>query len=153
MRRICVALASSFAFVALVAVPGNAFAAHNGNSKAELTGTGDPDAQGTALVNYSKGEDDYNAQVLVFNLDPGETYEYRLRRTDGTEVTVCGDTANDQGTFTCSGQHIEFSGLGFTGAAVYDSSNTQVAAGGFPLDRRRGNCRDPDQAFSQCEHA
>jgi len=39
----------------LLAFAGVAGAAHNGNNKAELTGTGDPDATGQAIVNYREG--------------------------------------------------------------------------------------------------
>ena len=51
-----------------------ASAAHLGNNKAEIVGTGEPDATGQSVVNYRKGTHSFNASANVANLDPGETY-------------------------------------------------------------------------------
>ncbi len=58
----------------LLAFAGVAGAAHNGNNKAELAGTGDPDATGQAIVNYREGTGTFNGTLTVRNLDAGETW-------------------------------------------------------------------------------
>ncbi|MBA2360566.1 MAG: hypothetical protein H0V79_06480 [Actinobacteria bacterium] len=139
-------LITAFAALAVfaVAVP-TALAAHNGNNAAQLTGTGDPDAIGRAIVNYSEGRGDFNGTIMVQNLDPGETYSFFVR--GGTvETLVCSGEANDQGTFTCQEQHLLLPG--FTMAVVRDAAGVEVAKGTFD---RRGNCRDPDQGGSLCK--
>lgn len=120
-------------------------AAHNGNNKAELVGTGDPDATGQAVVNYREGTGTFNGTVTVRNLEPGETYTFMVRGATG-ETFICEDEANSVGTFTCSAQNLTLPGFG--SAAVRDSSGNEVATGVF---ERRGNCRDADQAGSQCK--
>ena len=121
-----------------------AVAAHNGNNRAAITGTGDPDATGQAVVNYSEGRGDFNGTITVRNLNPGETYSFYVRR--GTvEQLICSGEANDQGVFTCAEQLLPLNG--FSAAVVRDSQGVEVATGVFD---RRGNCRDPQQAGSQC---
>lgn len=129
---------------ALASVAGPAMAAHNGNNRAEITGTGDADATGRAIVNYSEGRGDFNGNIAVSNLTPGETYRFFVRR-GATETLVCSGVANSQGMFTCSEQHLPLPG--FVMAVVRDSAGVEVASGTF---ERRGNCRDPEQAGSLC---
>ena len=120
-------------------------AAHNGNNKAQLTGTGDPDAQGQAVVNYREGTGTFNGNITVQNLEPGETYTFLVRGATG-ETVICSADANSAGTFSCSAQDLTLPGFGT--AVVRDSAGTEVASGIFA---RRGNCRDADQAGSQCQ--
>jgi hypothetical protein len=124
---------------------GTAFGAHNGNNRAELSGTGDADALGVAIVNYSEGQGTFNGNITVSNLTPGSTYTFLVRGTSG-ERTICSGTADAAGTFTCSAQKLTLPGFGT--AVVRDSAGREVASGVFA---RRGNCRDEDQAGSQCE--
>jgi len=142
MTRFRTLLITAFAVFA-VAVP-TALAAHNGNNSAQLTGTGDPDATGKAIVNYSEGRGDFNGTINVKNLNPGETYSFFVRR-GATETLVCSGEANSQGTFTCQAQHLPLPG--FTMAVVRNAAGIEVASGTFA---RRGNCRDPQQAGSLC---
>ncbi len=121
----------------LLAFAGVAGAAHNGNNKAELTGTGDPDATGQAIVNYREGTGTFNGTITVRNLDAGETYSFFIRGATG-ETLICTGTANSSGVFTCSAQDLPLPGFGM--AVVRDSAGTEVATGVF---ERRGNCRDP----------
>jgi len=132
------------AFAAFAVAAPTAIAAHNGNNSAELTGTGDPDASGKAIVNYSEGRGDFNGTITVRNLNPGETYSFFVRR-GAAEQLICSDEANRQGTFTCQAQHLRLNG--FTMAVVRNAAGVEVAKGTF---ERRGNCRDPDQAGSLC---
>lgn len=143
MTRFRTLLITAFAVFA-VAVP-TALAAHNGNNSAQLTGTGDPDATGKAIVNYSEGRGDFNGSITVQNLNPGETYRFFVRR-GATETLVCSGEANSQGTFTCQAQHLTLGG--FTMAVVRNAAGMEVASGTF---ERRGNCRDPQQAGSLCD--
>lgn len=136
-------LITAFAVFA-VAVP-TALAAHNGNNSAQLTGTGDPDATGNAILNYSEGRGDFNGTTTVRNLVAGATYSFFVRRPNGAEVLVCSGEANSQGTFTCQAQHLTLPG--FTKAVVRNAAGVEVALGTF---ERRGNCRDPEQAGSLC---
>ncbi len=127
---------------------GTAFGAHNGNNRAELAGTTvEPDASGVAIVNYSEGQGTFNGNVTVSNLIPGATYTFAVRRGAGTTyTTICTGTADADGTFICSAQGLTLPG--FTTAVVLDAGGVEVARGVF---ERRGNCRDPEQAGSQCE--
>ena len=120
-------------------------AAHNGNNKASITGTGDPDATGQAIVNYREGTGTFNGSIAVKNLEPGETYTFLVRGATG-ETIICMDEANSSGTFTCSAQDLTLPGFGM--AVVRDGAGMEVATGTFD---RRGNCRDPQQGGSLCE--
>lgn len=131
-------------FAAFTVAAPTAIAAHNGNNSAELSGTGDPDASGKAIVNYSEGRGDFNGTITVQNLNPGETYSFFVRRM-GVEQLICSDEANSQGTFTCQAQHLRLNG--FAMAVVRNAAGVEVAKGTF---ERRGNCRDPEQNMSQC---
>ncbi len=124
---------------------GTAFGAHNGNNRAELSGTGDGDASGVAIVNYSEGQGTFNGNITVSNLAPSATYTFLVRGATG-ERTICSGTADAAGRFTCSAQGLTLAGFGT--AVVRDSAGLEVASGLFA---RRGNCRDADQAGSQCE--
>jgi hypothetical protein len=132
---------------ALFALAPSAQAAHLGNNKAELTGTGDPDATGQALINYSDGTGLFNGGASVANLNAGATYTYLVRRANGTEVAICSGTANLKGKFQCSESQVSIPAPGFTTAVIRDMAGTEVASGLF---ERRGNCREPDQAGSLC---
>jgi hypothetical protein len=125
-----------------------ASAAHFGNSKATLEGTGDSDAEGKSTVNFRKGTQSFNAAAMVSNLDAGETYVFLVRNAAGVEREVCRAEANSQGMFTCSAQDVLPDGFGLVSAVIWDAGGTEVA---FGLYDRRGNCRVPDQAGSQCE--
>lgn len=132
------------AFAALAVGAPTANAAHNGNNSAELSAKADPDASGKAIVNYSEGRGDFNATITVRNLVPNATYSFFVRRM-GVEQLICTDVADSQGTFTCQAQHLKLNG--FVMAVVRSSAGVEVASGTF---ERRGNCRDPEQAMSQC---
>lgn len=126
---------------------GTVLAAHNGNNRAFVSGTGDPDASGVAIVNYSEGTGKFNGNITVSNLEPGEAYTYSVLSPNGqVETTICSGTADAGGTFTCSAQKLTLGG--FLTAVVRDSAGVEVARGVFD---RRGNCRDAEQAGSQCE--
>jgi len=142
MKRFQLIFVAALALLAIGAT--TASAAHNGNNKAAITGTGDPDASGQAIVNYSEGRGDFNGTITVRNLNPGETYRFFVRGATG-ETLICSGVANTQGVFRCSEQHLVLPG--FTTAVVRDSAGAEVATGIFD---RRGNCRDPQQAGSQC---
>ena len=134
--------------VMLVTVLGTS-AAHNGNNKANLVGVyPETDATGQAIVNYREGTGTFNGTVTVRNLMPGETYEFYVTgAASGTAgVLICSGEATNGGTFTCSAQGLVLPG--FTTAEVREDDGTVVARGAF---ERRGNCRDPQQAGSQCE--
>ncbi|CAN5524422.1 hypothetical protein BH24CHL9_BH24CHL9_12920 [soil metagenome] len=141
-RRLLGAMTAGLLAVGLLG--GTALGAHKGNNRANLTGTGDPDASGHAIVNYSEGRGTFNGTITVADLVPGETYTFLVRLTG--EQVICSGTANSQGTFRCSEQHLVLSGFG--SAVVRDSGGVEVASGLFA---RRGNCRDPNQAGSQCK--
>jgi len=143
MTRFTALLIAAFAAFA-VAAP-TAIAAHNGNNSAELSGTGDPDASGKAIVNYSEGRGKFNGTITVQNLNPGETYRFFVQRGALAPQLICSDEANSQGTFTCQAQLLTLNG--FNMAVVRNAAGVEVAKGTF---ERRGNCRDPDQAMSQC---
>ena len=136
-------------FAAFGSLAGSASAAHNSNNRAELSGIGDPDASGQAIVNYSPGHGDFNGTVVVSNLTPGATYEFYLSRVRNgvlSETLVCTGVADSQGTFTCAAQH--FTSGGFTTAVVKNVAGATVASGTF---ERRGTCRDPEQMMHNCE--
>ena len=142
-------LAAFVAFSFAAAAP-TALASHNGNNAAELSGVGDSDATGRAIVNYSEGRGDFNGTITVRNLEPGETYSFFARfQSPGLPIEdtlICSGEANQQGTFTCQAQHLT---LGrFTTAVVLDADGDVMAAGAF---ERRGNCRDPEQFMTQCD--
>lgn len=138
------------AFVAFAVAAPTALAAHNGNNAAELSGTGDPDATGKAIVNYSEGSGDFNGTITVQNLEPGATYSFFARfQAPGfpiEDTLICSGEADLQGTFTCQAQHFTLGRFGM--AVVLDAAGDVVAAGTF---ERRGNCRDPEQFMTQCE--
>ena len=119
-------------------------AAHNGNNKASIAGTGDADATGNAIVNYREGTGTFNGSITVRNLAANGTYTFSVR-TPGPETVICSGEANGGGVFTCSAQDLTLPGFGM--AIVRDSTGAEVATGTFA---RRGNCRDPEQAGSQC---
>ena len=144
MRRFVAAGALSLAVLASLVGP--ASAAHNGNNRAEITGSADADATGQAIVNYSEGRGDFNANITVSNLTPGATYSFFVRSAAGVETLICTGVADSQGVFTCNAQHLTLGGFGR--AVVRDSAGVMVASGAFD---RRGNCRDPEQAGSLCE--
>ena len=127
--------------LAALAVTGTALAAHNGNNKAELSGVG----SGTALVNYSEGLGKFSGTVTVRGLAPNTSYSFTVTGASGIR-TICSGISNSSGTFTCSAQQLTLPGFGT--AQVRTSDGTVVASGTF---ERRGNCRDPEQAGSQCE--
>lgn len=141
-----------FVAVMLVAVvvsriASSASAAHNGNNRSVVSGTmADRDATGKAVVNYSEGQGAFNGTITVRNLEPGETYTFQVSgAASASGVDVCEGVANNQGTFTCSFQGMELPG--FTNVEVEDENNVVVESGLF---ERAGNCRDADQAGSQC---
>lgn len=139
--------AGALSLATLASTAGPAMAAHNGNNRAEITGAADLDATGRAIVNYSEGQGTFNGSITVSNLDPGATYSFFVRRgAAGVDMPICTDTASSQGVFTCSEQQLALGG--FTMAVVRDSAGAEVANGTFA---RRGNCRDADQAMSQCD--
>ena len=143
MKRLHLLVVVALALFAFGAT--TALAAHNGNNKAEITGTSDPDAGGQAIVNYSEGTGKFNGRITVRNLEPGETYQFFVRGPSG-ERLVCEGEANSQGVFTCNAQKLALPG--FAQAVVRDSAGMEDASGVFA---RRGNCRDPDQAGSLCK--
>jgi len=143
MKRLYLGFAVALALLAFGAT--TSLAAHNGNNKAEIAGTGDADAVGNAIVNYSEGRGTFNGTITVQNLAPGETYTFLVRRMT-TETTVCTGVASAEGVFTCQAQGLALPG--FVQAVVRDSAGVEVASGAF---ERRGNCRDPDQGGSLCE--
>lgn len=126
---------------------GTASAAHNGNNKATLSGSGtELDASGQSIVNYREGTGTFNAKVSVTNLVPGAVYTFLVRApSGGAETVVCSGTASAQGTFSCSEGDIRLPG--FATAVVRDAAGIEVASGVY---ERRGNCRDPQQAGSRC---
>ena len=131
--------------LAALAVTGTALAAHNGNNKAELSGVG----TGTAVVNYSKGQGTFNGTVTVSGLMANTGYSFFVTGAGaGAEGRlICSGTSNSSGTFTCSAQRLRLPG--FTTAQVRTTTGGTVVASG--VFERRGNCRDPEQAGSQCE--
>lgn len=137
--------AMTFLLAMLVSTVSIGTAAHNGNNRAEIVGPGDPDASGRAIVNYREGTGTFYGSITVRNLNPGDTYTFLVRGAMGEQV-ICSGEANDQGVFTCSEQNLTLNGFGT--AVVRDSTGAEVASGVF---ERRGNCRDRDQAGSQCE--
>lgn len=116
--------------------------AHNGNNKAELTDA----ATGTAIVNYSEGTGTFSGTVNTDGLDAGTyTFQVSLNGTNTTEI--CEFTVSEDGTREgCSATGLELPG--FNRAEIAAEDGTIVASGTFA---RRGNCRDADQAGSQCE--
>lgn len=142
-RRLLSAITVGLLGVSLFA--GTALAAHNGNNRAVLTGTGDADASGVAIVNYSEGQGTFNGNITVDNLVAGATYRFFVRGATGEQL-ICAGIADSSGTFTCSEQKLTLNGFGR--AVVRNAAGVEVAVGTFA---RRGNCRDADQAASQCE--
>jgi hypothetical protein len=131
---------SGVAMLGLAAMP--AQAAHEGNNRAELSGS----AAGTALVNYAKGNGSWTAGARVAGLAPG-TYTFTVTSPNGmTVMPVCTFEADGRGTDGCSAR-LEVLG-GFATAEIRDAGGTVVSSGRFD---RRGNCREADQAGSQCE--
>ena len=134
--------------VLVMGVTPTASAAHNGNNKAVIAGTTDIDATGKAVVNYSEGQGTFNGTITVRNLIAGATYTFQVSGTAASTpgVNVCTGVANSQGTFTCGFQSTALPG--FATAEVEDVNGNVVATGTFD---RGGNCRDADQAGSQCD--
>ncbi len=129
--------------LAALAVTGTALAAHNGNNKAAISGAGG--VTGVAVVNYSEGQGTFNGTITVQGLAANTAYSFTVTGALGTS-TICSGISNSSGTFTCSAQKLVLNGFGT--ANVRTSDGTSVASGTF---ERRGNCRDPEQAGSQCE--
>ncbi len=149
MRRLILGLGGLAMMLTLVmGSMSSASAAHLGNNKAAIVGTGDPDATGQSVVNYRKGTGSFNASANVSNLEPGETYTFLVRSMAGEERFICEAEANMQGTFQCSAQNVLPDEFGLTEAVIQDADGMEVAAG---LYDRRGNCRAPDQGASQCD--
>lgn len=142
MRRPLIVVTLATATVAVVA--GSALAAHNGNNRAELTGAG----SGIAIVNYSEGTGTFNGAIRVSGLAPNTAYAFYVAGAGAGTAgrLICSDTSDGAGNFTCSEQHLSLPG--FASAQLRTASGTVVVAGLF---ERRGNCRDPDQAGSQCD--
>lgn len=131
--------------LAALAVSGTALAAHNGNNKAELTGAGG--VTGSAVVNYSEGRSTFNGNITVSGLAPNTAYSFFVNGAGSTPGRlICSGTSDSSGTFTCSAQKLTLPG--FASAELRTSSGAVVASGVFA---RRGNCRDPEQAGSQCQ--
>jgi len=132
--------------LAALAVTGTALAAHNGNNKAELSGAGG--VTGVAVVNYSEGQGTFNGTITVQGLAPNTSYSFSVTGAGAGAAgrLICSDTSNSTGTFTCNAQGLTLPG--FTTAQVRTSGGAIVASGTF---ERRGNCRDPQQAGSQCK--
>ena len=144
-RRLLSAITIGLLGVSLFA--GTALGAHNGNNRAVVTGTGDADATGIAIVNYSEGQGTFNGNITVDNLVAGAAYTFLVRSPNGvSEQVICSGTADSDRTFTCAAQKLALNG--FARAVVRDAAGVEVAVGTF---ERRGNCRDADQAGSQCE--
>lgn len=146
MRRIMLLVALTL--LAMGAIAGTASAAHFGNNQAKLSPKADPNATGQAIVNYSDGRGTFNGTTTVRNLSPGETYTFvvRLGGNEASDQVICSGEANRQGVFRCSEQDLALAG--FDEAVIEDAAGNDVASGIFA---RRGNCREPDQAGSQCE--
>lgn len=129
----------------------SAFAAHESNNYAELTGV--DGVTGKAHVNYVKGTEGWSSTVSVFGLAPGD-YVFAVRRTAaGAYQTVCAFTADGRGRDGCSDQDADL--LGFTegvivrdanGNGIADPGEVAVASGVF---ERRGVCREPDQTGAE----
>jgi hypothetical protein len=129
-------------------IPQTASAAHLGNSKAGLVGTGDGDASGMSVVNYRKGTESFNASVSLTNLAPNATYTFLVRNAAGVERFICSAATNQQGRLSCNAQDVLPDGFGLARAVVRDAAGNEVAVGVY---ERTGNCRAPEQAGSQCE--
>lgn len=115
--------------------------AHNGNNKATLEG----DATGNAIVNYSEGRGTISGTVRTDGLEPGD-YTFQVSLGGVNPQAICEFTVSeDGGRVVCSENGLELDG--FSQAEIADDG-TVVASGTF---LRRGNCRDADQAGSQCE--
>ncbi len=141
MKRSLVAIA--IAAVALLGIASPASAAHFGNNKAALVGDG---VTGTAIVNYSEGTGTFNGSARVSGLEEG-TYTFQVVSPDGQTATpICTFTADGNGTDGCSATGLTLGG--FATAEIADANGEVVADGTF---ERRGNCRDADQAGSQCK--
>ncbi|MBA2331900.1 MAG: hypothetical protein H0V94_03820 [Actinobacteria bacterium] len=131
--------------LAALAFSGTALAAHNGNNKAELTGAGG--VSGTAIVNYSEGQGTFNGTITVNGLAPNTSYSFFVNGAASSPGRlICSGTSDSSGTFTCNAQKLTL--LGFASAELRTSGGAVVASGVF---ERRGNCRDPEQAGSQCQ--
>ncbi|MEO5634358.1 hypothetical protein [Gaiella sp.] len=131
--------------LAALAVTGTALAAHNGNNKAELSGVG----TGTAVVNYSEGQGTFNGTVAVSGLAANTDYSFYVTGAGAGAAgrLICSGVSTNSGAFACSEQKLPLPG--FTTAQVRTTiGGTVVASGTF---ERRGNCRDPEQAGSQCK--
>lgn len=140
MRRLALA---SFVVMMVGAMASPALAAHNGNNMAELSGpTG---ATGSAIVNYSEGTGTFNSSVNTSGLEPG-AYSFTVSLNGGSVQLICNFVVDGSSREGCSDQ--DRSLAGFNRAEIRDASGSVVASGLFA---RRGNCRDANQAGSQCE--
>jgi len=100
---------------------------------------------GTAVVNYSEGTGTFNGTTRVSGLEPDTGYTFRVNGPAGPQ-TICTFTTDANGTGGCSEQGLTLGGFGR--AEIVDKGGVVVASGSFD---RRGNCRDADQAGSQCK--
>lgn len=135
-------VAASTAALLVPALP--ASAAHEGNNFADLVGEG----TGTATVNYVKGREDeeWTGRASVIGLDAGD-YTFTVTSPNGqVTTTVCSFTATGTGAAGCSNSSFDVGG--FLTAEIRDEAGDVVASGTF---ERRGNCREPEQAGTQCE--
>jgi hypothetical protein len=133
----------------LLALP--ASAAHNGNNRADLAGDG---ITGRSVANYIAGSDKgageshthgFNVSAQVRGLDAG-AYTLQVRSPNGQVVTpVCDFVATGRGSAGCQ-ENLDLGG--FLTAEIADAAGTVVASGVYD---RAGNCRDPQQAGTQCE--
>lgn len=140
MKRLAV---GAFILMMVGAMASPALAAHNGNNKAALSGpTG---ATGDAIVNYSEGTGTFSSTVNVSGLAPG-SYTFTVSLNGNNVQIICGFVVDGSGRSGCSDQDRALAG--FNRAEIRDASGAVVASGDFA---RRGNCRDADQAGSQCE--
>jgi hypothetical protein len=132
--------------VGVVALAAPAFAAHNGNNYAELTGVQGTDViTGTAVINYSEGQGTFNSTLNASGLDAGD-YRFTVNGPAGVQE-ICTFTVSGGGRQGCSAQDQALGGFG--SAQIREAgSGAIVASGTF---ERRGNCRDPQQGGSQCE--
>ncbi len=128
-----------------LAVTGTALAAHNGNNKADLSGAGG--VTGVAVVNYSEGQGTFNGTITVQGLAPNTSYSFYVTGAGAGAAgrLICSDTSNSTGTFTCNAQGSPCPG------SRPPRCGRAAARSLRAVFERRGNCRDPQQAGSQCK--
>ena len=139
MKRTIV-VSTLLVLTALTLLAGPASAAHNGNNQATLTTAGTE--VGNAIVNYSEGQGTFTGTTSV-RLPDGE-YSLTVSLNGNNVQVICTFTVTN-GTGGCSEQDLTLAG--FNKAEIREAG-VVVAEGTFA---RRGNCRDADQAGSQCE--